>query len=177
MACTGGLRMTVTYRDSLPADAEALNRIFDTVFCDTFAHLYRAEDLNAFLSSFGIADWRAQLSNRAFAVRVAQADGAPIAYVKLGPMKLPIEPDGPALLLDQLYVLKEHHGVGIARELMDWTIAEAGRRGAEQLFLTVYVDNGRARRLYERYGFEPVGRYDFMVGNHADEDIIMRKLL
>ena len=32
-------------------------------------------------------------------------------------------------------------------------------------------------RFYDRYGFEAEGRYDFMVGNHADEDIIMRKAL
>ena len=38
----------------------------------------------------------------------------------------------------------------------------------------MFVDNHRARRFYERYGFEAVGRYDFMVGTHADEDLIMR---
>jgi ribosomal protein S18 acetylase RimI-like enzyme len=81
------------------------------------------------------------------------------------------------MLLDQLYVLKKHHGSGIARELMDWALAEAKRRGSEALYLTVYIDNHRAKRFYERYGFEAVGRYDFMVGNHADEDIIMRKTL
>ena len=81
------------------------------------------------------------------------------------------------MLLDQLYVLKEHHGAGIAQQLMDWAFEETERRGASQLFLTVYIDNHRAKRFYGRYGFEAVGRYDFMVGNHADEDIIMRKLL
>jgi GNAT superfamily N-acetyltransferase len=102
---------------------------------------------------------------------------APIGFVKLGPLKLAVETRGPALLLDQLYLLKEHHGSGIARALMDWAIAEARRRGAQELYLTVYVDNDRARRLYVGYGFEPVGRYDFMVGTQADEDIIMRKKL
>ena len=43
--------------------------------------------------------------------------------------------------------------------------------------LTVYVDNHRAKAFYERRGFVEVGRYDFMVGNHADEDIIMRVAL
>ncbi len=38
----------------------------------------------------------------------------------------------------------------------------------------MFTDNVRARRFYERYGFEAVGRYNFMVGTHADEDIIMR---
>ena len=46
-----------------------------------------------------------------------------------------------------------------------------------ELYLTVYVDNHRARRFYDRYGFERVGRYDFMVGSHADEDVIMRRSL
>lgn len=167
----------ITYREARPADAAALGRIFDTSFCDAFAHLYRPEDLQLFLSSSGVADWQRQLVDPAFAIRVALSDGAPIGFVKLGPLKLAVETHGPALLLDQLYLLKEHHGSGIARALMDWAIEEARRRGARELYLTVYVDNARARRLYDGYGFEPVGRYDFMVGAHADEDIIMRKRL
>jgi GNAT superfamily N-acetyltransferase len=165
----------ITYRDAVPEDAATLDRIFDTSFCDTFAHLYRPEDLDAFLSSFRIADWEAQLKDPRFAVRIGEVDGEPVGYVKLGPLKLPVETDRPALLLDQLYILKEHHGVGIAHGLMDWALAEARRRGAGEMYLTVYVDNHRARRFYDRYGFEAVGRYDFMVGNQADEDIIMRK--
>ena len=169
--------MTATYRDGRTEDAEALDRLFDTVFCDTFAHLYRPEDLRAFLTSYGVEDWRADLADSAYAFRVAESDGEVVGYVKLGPNKLPIESNGPAILLDQLYVARDHHGAGIARELMDWAIGEARQRGATELYLTVFIDNHRARRFYERYGFEPVGRYDFMVGNQADEDVIMRKAL
>lgn len=169
--------MTISYRDATPADAAALDRIFDTVFCDTFAHLYRPEDLDAFLSSFGVADWETQLNDPGFACRIAEADGVPVGYLKLGPLKLPVETDLTSMLLDQVYVLKEHHGSGIAKELMDWALAEAKRRGAGALYLTVYIDNHRAKRVYERYGFEDVGRYSFMVGSQADEDIIMRKAL
>src|SRR5437762_5096694 len=99
--------MTITFRDAVPADAAMLDRIFDASFCDTFAHLYREEDLNAFLSSFGVGDWEKQLEDSAFACRIAEVDEEPVAYLKLGPLKLPIEADGPAVLLDQLYVLKE----------------------------------------------------------------------
>jgi GNAT superfamily N-acetyltransferase len=169
--------MSVTYRDAEPADAATLDRIFDTVFCDTFGHLYKPQDLAAFRSSVGIAEWEAQLGDPAFAYRIAESEGEAAGYVKLGPLKLPVETHRPALLLDQLYVLKAHHGAGIAGELMDWAFVEARRRGAEELYLTVFIDNHRARRFYDRYAFEAVGRYDFMVGNHADEDIIMRKAL
>jgi ribosomal protein S18 acetylase RimI-like enzyme len=169
--------MTIGYRDGTPEDAATLDGIFRTSFCDTFAHLYRPQDLETFLSSFSVDDWEAQLRDPAFAVRIAETDGVPAGYIKLGPLKLPVESGGTALLLDQLYVLKEHHGTGIARELMEWGFEEARRRGVEAIYLTVYIDNHRARRFYDRYGFEDVGRYDFMVGEQADEDIIMRKRL
>lgn len=169
--------MTITYRDAVPADAAILDRLFDTVFYGTFGNLYRAADLAEFLSSHTIAEWKEELRDPAFAFRIAEVDGEPVGYVKLGPLKFPVEPNGPALLLDQFYVLKEHHGAGIAHALMDWAIDEARRRGATAIYLTVFIDNHRARRFYDRYGFEAVGRYDFMVGSHADEDVIMRKAL
>jgi ribosomal protein S18 acetylase RimI-like enzyme len=159
----------------VPEDAAAIDRIFDTSFCDTFGHLYKPEDLETFMSSFGVEDWEQQLRDPAFAIRVAEVEEQPVGYLKLGPMKLPFTPTGPAILLDQLYILKGHHGTGIAHALMDWALDEAKKRGAREIYLTVYTDNHRAKRFYDRYGFEAVGRYDFMVGNHADEDIIMRK--
>lgn len=169
--------MTITYRDATPEDAAALNALFDSVFGDTFAHLYRPDDLSAFLSGFGIADWEEHLSNPSFGVRIAEQHGVAVGYVKIGPMKLPVEPSDSSMLLDQLYVRREHHGSGIAHELMDWAIEEARRRGAKALYLTVFIENERAKRFYDRYGFEDVGRYAFMVGEQADEDIIMRKAL
>jgi diamine N-acetyltransferase len=169
--------MTVGYREGLPGDGRALDGVFDSSFCDTFAHLYAQEDLDAFLSGFGIADWEAQLASADHAFRVAEADGEIVAYAKLGPMKLPVQTSRRTLLLDQIYVLSGHHGAGIGRQLLDWAIAEARRRAAEELYLTVFTENHRARQLYLRYGFEDVGPYKFMVGNHADEDIIMRLTL
>lgn len=169
--------MTIFYRDAKAGDAAAIDRIFRTSFCDTFAHLYAPEDLNSFLSAFTLSDWERQIGDPSFALRIAEADDQAVGYVKLGILKLPIEANGPAMLLDQLYILKSHHGTGIAHALMDWSIEESRKRGARELYLTVYIDNHRARRFYDRYGFEAVGRYDFMVGNHADEDIIIRKVL
>lgn len=169
--------MTISYRNATADDVAAIDRVFRTSFCDTFAHLYRAEDLDAFLAKFTPDAWRSELADPAYGFRLAETGGAAVGYAKLGPLTLPVEANAKALELRQLYVVKDHHGSGVATPLMDWAIDEARRRGVEQLYLTVYTDNHRARRFYERYGFEAVGRYDFMVGNHADDDIIMRKLL
>lgn len=169
--------MTIIYRDATAADLPAIDRIFRTSFCDTFAHLYAEEDLKAFLGKFTQEAWAQEMADPAYTFRLAEEDGRAVGYLKLGPLTLPVEPTGPACELRQLYLLKDWHGSGIAGELMDWALAEAGRRGVQSLFLTVYTDNHRALRFYQRYDFVEVGRYDFMVGSHADEDIIMKRLL
>ena len=164
-------------RDATATDLPAIDRVFRQSFCDTFAHLYREEDLADFLAKFTPEAWAQEFNDSRFRFRVVEVGGAVVGYVKLGPSALPIEPGGRAVELRQIYILKEHHGSGLARELTDWTIEEARAQGFDELYLTVYTDNHRARRFYDRYGFQAVGRYDFMVGSHADEDIIMRKLL
>jgi GNAT superfamily N-acetyltransferase len=166
-----------TYRDATAADLPAIDGIFRTSFCDTFAHLYSDENLAAFLAKFAPEAWREEFDDPRYAFRIAELDGEAVGYVKLGPLTLPVESQAPAIELRQLYVLKGHHGTGIAAELMDWALIEAEALGARELFLTVYTDNYRAKRFYERYGFVEVGPYAFMVGDQADEDIIMKKLL
>ncbi len=166
--------MTITYQDGSLADIPAIDRIFRQSFCDTFAHLYRDEDLQAFLGKFTPAAWAEEVGNPDYAFRVAEAAGEKVGYAKLGPSSLPVQQAGPSIELRQLYILKPWHGSGIARALMDWAFAEARRRGVCELLLSVYTDNHRAKRFYERYGFEEVGPYAFMVGKHVDEDIIMR---
>ena len=169
--------MTISYRPAAAADAVAIDRVFRESFCDTFAHLYRPEDLDAFLSKFTLDAWRSELEDHRFAFRVAEADEQIVGYVKLGPPALPVDKKGSSVELRQLYILKDWHGRGAAKVLMDWAIAEAKARGGGELYLTVYTDNHRAKRLYERYGFVYVGPYHFMVGEQADEDIIMRLTL
>jgi ribosomal protein S18 acetylase RimI-like enzyme len=129
------------------------------------------------LSEHGPRHWADQLRDPTFAVRLAEADGSAAGYAKLGPLRLPVETALPAIELRQLYVANPWRGAGIAVELMDWTIAEARARGAGALYLSVYSENPRAQRFYRRYGFEEVGPYQFMVGNQADEDVIMRLAL
>jgi ribosomal protein S18 acetylase RimI-like enzyme len=167
----------IVYRDAVLDDAPALDALFRRGFTDTFAHLYDPKDLAAFFAGFTQQAWRAELADPDFGFRLAEEDGALVGYAKVSSVSLPVEPAGPAAELRQLYVLERWHGSGIARTLMDWVLAEARRRGAEDLYLSVFTDNHRARSFYARYGFEGIGPYVFMVGSHADQDILMRARL
>lgn len=166
--------MTIAYRIAGPADAEALAELGARTFTNTFGHLYQPDDLQLFLQNHTPANWTKELNDSGFAVRVAERDGELVGYVKLGPPHLPFEPRGEAAELRQLYVVEEVKGQGVADELIRWVIERARAQRADYLYLSVFTENHRARRFYEKYGFEPEGTYAFMVGTHADEDIVMR---
>lgn len=169
--------MMTTYRDATAADAPALKALFAESFVETFGHLYRPSDLEEFLAGNSDAEWQANLADPQVCIHVAEAGGRLAGFVELAPKKLPYETERPALELRRLYLRSDAHGRGIADELMRWALREAAHRGAQELILSVYVDNHRARRFYERYGFEVVGKYDFMVGSHADEDLILKHVI
>lgn len=164
----------IAYRDATLDDAPAIDALFRRTFSETFAHLYDPADLALFFADFTEERWRRELADPGFAFRLAEEDDALAGYAKLAPLSLPAEPAGPAVELRQLYVLKRWQGAGLAPVLMDWVFAEARRRGAGELYLSVFTENHRARRFYARYGFEEAGPYAFMVGKQADEDIVMR---
>ena len=166
--------MSITYRRATIEDAEALAELGARTFTHTFGHLYQPADLEIFLQNHSPDNWEKELSDPAFEVRAAELDGKLVGYVKLGPPHLPFEPRGEAAELRQLYVVEDVKGQGVAQQLMDWVIDRARDRRADHLYLSVFTDNHRARRFYEKYGFEPEGTYAFMVGSHADEDIVMR---
>lgn len=169
--------MTIIYRDATAADLPAIDRVFRTSFCETFAHLYRPEDLAAFLGQFTPEAWAGEFNGPGYRFRLAEEDGEVVGFVKIGPSDLPIETSRRAIELRQIYVMKDHHGSGVAQALTEWAIDKVREAGFEELYLTVYTDNHRARRFYDRHGFEAIGPYAFMVGSQADEDIIMRKML
>ncbi len=166
--------MSLSYRDARRDDAAALAELGRATFIQTFGHLYRQEDLDTFLLNHREEAWAEQLASPDYAIRLAENAEGPVAYVKLGPNVLPVESDRRSIELRQLYVLDRLQGSGIGKELMAWALVEAKRRQAEEIYLSVWSENHRARAFYERYGFRFVAPYAFMVGNQADEDEIFR---
>lgn len=169
--------MSVALRMAGLQDARALSLLGARTFSESFGHLYTPENLALFLTNHTEERWRSELADPAFAVCIGEAEGQAVAYAKIGPPTLPFEPRGKPVELRQFYILGPWQGSGAATALMEWVVQEARSRGGEDLYLSVFIDNHRARRFYDRCGFEAVGRFAFMVGTHADEDIVMRKAL
>ena len=169
--------MNVEFRAATVDDAERMAELGRRGFTETFGHLYTPENLALFLENHSPAKWREELADPDCAVCVGEAGGEAVAYAKLLPPDVPIEITAPALEVKQFYVLNGWHGTGVANRLMEWAIDEARARGAGELYLSVFTENARAQHFYARHGFAEVGRQKFMVGTHADEDIVMRRVL
>lgn len=69
---------------------------------------------------------------------------------------------------------RQHAGIGTA--LLTDLLAEATRRGTTRVLLEVAVDNEPARRLYERYGFVPVGvRRGYYQATNTDALVMLKE--
>jgi GNAT superfamily N-acetyltransferase len=82
----------------------------------------------------------------------------------------------PSYELSKLYVHPDAHGSGVAQSLFEASEKEARIRGASSLWLTVWGENARALRFYEKNGFTPVGDRLYPVGDLVDHDMVCLKV-
>ncbi|MEO5640514.1 MAG: GNAT family N-acetyltransferase [Sphingomicrobium sp.] len=169
--------MSMILRDVTVAEAALVCDLFRTSFVATFGPLYAPDDLAIFMAEVTPAAFAREIADPDFRFQLAMVDGEPAGFAKVAPPGLPGFTPADSRELRQLYVLDRFTGIGVGPALMDWVFEDAKSGGARHLQLSVYVDNHRAKRFYERRGFKLIGPYTFMVGNHADEDLIMRAKL
>ena len=64
-------------------------------------------------------------------------------------------------------IVKEFHGRGLGRELMNRVIREADSIGVEEITLTVVKLNAQALRLYGEFGFRIIRDHTFRIKNDS----------
>jgi len=101
---------------------------------------------------------------------VARDEGGPCGFVLVHPRGLAGSP-----YVASIAVAENRRGMGLGARLLDF-VEGRFRPEARHLFLCVSSFNERARRLYERLGFEAVGELEDYVVDGASE-ILMHKWL
>jgi diamine N-acetyltransferase len=165
-------------RRATPGDAMALATLARDTFVETFGHLYRPEDLAAFLEkSQSVAAYSRLLQDPRVAVWVAEdAEGTLVGFLNAGPCKLPLpEPQPGAGEIRQLYLRSSVQGGGLGTRLLVLGLEWLAAQGHFPLYVGVWSGNSGAQRLYGRFGFEKIGEYDFPVGKHLDREFILRR--
>jgi ribosomal protein S18 acetylase RimI-like enzyme len=172
--------MTVSLSLARAEDAPALRALATDAFVAAFGHLYRAEDLAAFLAEYRTVEvYREKLADPATRIALAELDGALAGYAMIHwPSEFASESDASRpLALHQLYCAPAMTGRGIGAALMDWALGEAHALGRDAVQLSVWSENHAAQRFYARYGFAKIADIGFMVGSHRDDEFLLERRL
>lgn len=144
-----------TVRDATPDDAESIAAIHVASWQAAYRHSVPGDVLDAMTTADRLPGWRTRLGatpSRAAHVLVAEVG---VAIVGLAGTQLHVgEPDVGELL--QLYLHPDAFGTGAAQALHDAVLERFRADGCTVAQLDVEVDNHRARRFYERNGWQPV---------------------
>lgn len=158
-------------------DVRALAALGAQTFAETFGHLYPPADLQAFLAgSHSVDAWNRKLADPKNAAWIALIDSTAIAFLVVGPCKLPVEGREPtAGEIQQLYVLARYHNLRLGSRLIDLGLAWLQAQGQTPIYIGVWSENLGAQRFYGRYGFDKVGEYGFPVGKTVDREFILKR--
>jgi ribosomal protein S18 acetylase RimI-like enzyme len=158
------------------ADVEQLAALKADTFSDAFAAENDPVELAAHLKrAFSREVVTAQLSDPNSDTTWVLDDSEPVGYMKLnrGPAQtVPGLDDG--LELEQLYVRRTHHGLGLGGRLMDLAVEATRRESRAFLWLGVWERNETAISMYLHRGFRVFGDHVFMFGSDAQTDLLMR---
>jgi len=167
-----------------PTHAQLVLDVAIPVFTTTFAHTCTEADMEEYITSnFTLDKILAELSNpnKRFIIAIIPSTGECCGFAQLTigstePCLSHIET--PTMVeLQRIYVGLAHHGSGLGKSLMDSAINVAKTEGFEWIWLGVYEENKRAKRFYEKLGFEKVGTHDFWVGSDLQiDEIYLRRV-
>jgi RimJ/RimL family protein N-acetyltransferase len=182
-------------------DLELLSRLSAETFIETFGKNYSEEDLNEYLtqrlSKKAIEGELKDPENIFFLIEnlpqapienaeVEDCEQYSSGYIKITPnsdkflndLSDKFEKPLRSCYLERFYLLKDSQGSGLAhlamQELITWVNANTQ---CDTIHLTVFVENHRAQKFYQKYGFIYAGDTIYHVGNTKDHELIYLKAL
>ena len=133
-------------------DARRLGEIHVETWRATYPGVMPQEVLDGLSVDDRERDWQEWIPDPETEAFVAELDGRIVGFVNVGPSWM----DRTIGELYAIYVTPDAHGRGAGVALMDAGVRALSRRWNEAM-LWVATENPRARRFYERYGWEVDG--------------------
>nr|WP_299341884.1 GNAT family N-acetyltransferase [Allomuricauda sp.] len=161
-------------------DAISIALLGRVTFTQTFRRFFSDfEGLNNYLdATFAVEKIERGLEKENNVYWVAFVNRLPVGYAKLkldSPSNfVPYENVGQ---LQKIYVLQDFLSLKIGKRLQDALLEKAKASGCEHIWLSVYKENQRALRFYEKNDFKIVGEHQFSIGNDTFDFEAMSKRL
>lgn len=169
--------MGLTIRKATSADAEVLSELALRIFLDTFGPQNNPEDIELHAErSYSREIQLGEINDPSLTYLIAEIDGNPAGFAMIGQprsescskFEAPIE-------LFRFYVDKEWHGKGIAQPMMKECENVARSLGGKTICLSVWLENPRAIRFYEKIGFRKEGTQPYVLGTDVQTDWVMAR--
>ena len=161
------------------ADVEVLAKIAKQTFRETFAHGNTEEQLQeCFEEAYNLRVLSTELedpdSETYFIMHEEEIAG--FLKVNWGNAQTERELEN-AFEIQRLYVLQTYQGFGLGKQLFEFALEHAEKKGFSWAWLGVWEHNTKAQAFYNRYGFEKFSQHRFMVGQKVDTDWLLKKKL
>ncbi len=164
-------------RPALPAEAQALARLGERLWRETYTGLIPSSNLELHLAAtFGPAQQAAELADTACWTLLLEVGGTLLGYTLLRACGPEVEKSLGfirPLEVARFYVDHTLHGTGAAQVLMKAVLAQATAAGHDGLWLQVWEQNPRALRFYAKAGFTDAGGASYRIGNQVDRDRLL----
>lgn len=135
--------MPYTIREANAKDADRINELF----IQMLQTIYEGEDVQGYeegyLDKFFERD--------SDLIYVAESNDLVIGFLSV---EGHFEEETPFIYLDDFSVAREHRGNGVGTKLLRLAERYAAEHDFENIFLHVEASNVRARKLYEKFGYE-----------------------
>src|SRR5258708_179347 len=135
---------TATLRAAGASDLDAVLAIQEKANVASIGHEFTAEHPLP-LASIG-ANWRRAFENGTARFTIAEVDVEAVGVSLLEPP-----------WVQALHVVPEHWGTGVAQALHEDALAFLRTAGEREGYLWVFEGNARARRFWERHGWQETG--------------------
>jgi GNAT superfamily N-acetyltransferase len=175
LVLTGDLHI----RHASLADRDVLIALGIQTFSETFEHLNSAENMKAYLEkSFTPQQLESELKEAGSIFLLAYDGTQAVGYARMRTSNNhENRHETHTIEIERIYVLQSHLGKRAGQRLMETCIAYAHTKKYNSVWLGVWEHNARAIRFYEKWGFTPFSSHVFMLGQDAQTDILMKKML
>lgn len=160
-------------------DADALLAFSKRTFYESFAHLNDPANMRAYSDiAFMPQKIYDELINPNSEFYFAVIDTEIAGYIKINFADAQSDvKDVNALEVERIYVLSEHQGKKIGKQLLDFAINIGHKKQLSYVWLGVWEHNKKAINFYERSGFKHFSQHDFYLGSDKQVDLLFKKEL
>ncbi|KAI8610817.1 acyl-CoA N-acyltransferase [Chytriomyces sp. MP71] len=159
--------------------AAALAQLAEATFVDTFGPLYKPENLAAHVKiAYSNERMLQEIANEQVVLLCRETDPdatAPLGFFQIREHRndllktLTEEYVDPCWEVHRLYLVKEAQGMKLGARLILHMLSMLKQAGAKSAWLSVYSENFRAQRFYEKFGFGHSGHtMEYVVGDQID---------